>query len=186
MVNKMGKLKDWALARGLFDMIKDDSRDDSQVSAWEEEMEIADSVLQSTFKECSEDDTEFFCSELNEAIWELSTGLFGGNEVQVVIDGNNNLFWSVGNPGYVDFPAPPIGMKLPIKCWIHTHPFGSAYFSGTDWGTINTWRPYLSRAEVLGNNQVGIWAGEKGEVYTHISLTEDFNLVKKVIGVEEE
>ena len=103
-----------------------------------------------------------------------------------MIDGNDNLYWSVGNPGYVDFPAPPIGMKLPIKCWIHTHPFGSAYFSSTDWKTINTWRPYLQRAEVLGDNQVGVWQGEEGEVYRHYGITDDYNLVISVFGDDEE
>ena len=37
-------------------------------------------------------------------------------EVQVVIDDNDNCFVSSG------FMQQPTGMKLPIKCWIHTHP----------------------------------------------------------------
>ena len=44
-------------------------------------------------------------------------------------------------------------MCLPIKCWIHTHPFGEAYFSSTDWGTINTWKTVMEYAVVLGNLQ---------------------------------
>jgi len=178
MVNEMGKLKDWMIKQGLFDNENDNYTPD--------EMEIADMVIRSAFEEGSEEESHFFSANLNEAVWEVSTGLLGGNEVQVVIDGNDNLYWSVGNPGYVDFPAPPIGMKLPIKCWIHTHPFGSAYFSSTDWKTINTWRPYLQRAEVLGDNQVGVWQGEEGEVYRHYGITEDYNLVISVFGDDEE
>jgi hypothetical protein len=41
-------------------------------------------------------------------------------------------------------------LKLPMKCWIHTHPFGEAYFSGTDQKTINTWRMFLEDAIVIG------------------------------------
>ena len=44
-------------------------------------------------------------------------------------------------------------MKLPIKAWIHTHPFGRAFFSGTDWRTINTWRPMMEYAVVVGDNE---------------------------------
>ena len=44
-------------------------------------------------------------------------------------------------------------MRLPIKCWIHTHPFGEAYFSSIDWKTINTWNSEMENAVVLGNLQ---------------------------------
>ena len=54
-------------------------------------------------------------------------------------------------------------MKLPVKCWIHTHPFGFAYWSGIDWNTIDTWRPMMKKAIVLGKNQRGIW--HQGEGY---------------------
>ena len=90
-------------------------------------------------------------------IWSMSTTAFDmPREIQVVIDSNNKLFISVGTPGYVWFDELPVGMSLPIKCWIHTHPFGKAYFSQTDWTTIKTWEPVMETAIVLGDNQY--WA----------------------------
>ena len=71
--------------------------------------------------------------------------------MQVVIDGKNNCYVSTGSSGYVEFGMkPPIGMTLPIKCWIHTHPFGSAYFSGVDIRTVSNWQPLMKEAFVLG------------------------------------
>ena len=67
-----------------------------------------------------------------DTIWEMSTTILPNLEVQVVIDDNDNCFVSSGSSGFVSFMQEPAGLKLPIKCWIHTHPFGSAYFSGTD------------------------------------------------------
>jgi len=92
-----------------------------------------------------------------EEIWKASTEVLPHLEVQVVIDDNDKLFISSGSPSYVDFQINPVGMKLPIKCWIHTHPFGTAYWSGIDWRTIDTWRPMMKKAIVLGNKQRGIW-----------------------------
>ena len=40
--------------------------------------------------------------------------------------------------------------------WIHTHPSGSAFFSGTDWRTIKAFEPVMQSAIVLGDNQY--WA----------------------------
>ena len=90
-------------------------------------------------------------------IWHMSTQAFEKpREIQVVVDSNDRLHISVGTPGYVEFKVDPIGMKLPIKCWIHTHPMGNAYFSGTDWTTLKTWKPMMETAIVLGDNQY--WA----------------------------
>jgi len=96
-------------------------------------------------------------STLLTVIWDMSQTAFDvPREIQVVIDDNDKLFISVGTPGYVDFKIDPVGMKLPIKTWIHTHPFGKAYFSGTDWTTIRTWKPVMNSAIVLGDNEY--WA----------------------------
>lgn len=94
-----------------------------------------------------------------EMIWNMSQTAFDKpREVQVVIDSNDKLFMNFGTPSYVDFPVDMgSGMKLPLKCWIHTHPFGQAYFSGTDMSTIRTWEPVLLTAIVLGDNQHQIW-----------------------------
>jgi len=95
-------------------------------------------------------------------IWEMSLTAFNfPREVQVVIDSKDDLYMSFGTGGYVDFPSVMQGgMKLPIKCWIHTHPFGQAYFSGTDWKTIKTWQSKMQSAIVLGNNQHMVWKKE--------------------------
>tara|TARA_A100001201_G_C4044697_1_gene187792 strand:+ start:49 stop:609 length:561 start_codon:yes stop_codon:yes gene_type:complete len=90
-------------------------------------------------------------------IWHMSTQAFDiPREIQVVVDSNDRLHISVGTPGFVEFKIDPIGMKLPIKCWIHTHPMGKAYFSGTDWRTLKTWKPMMETAIVLGDNEY--WA----------------------------
>ena len=62
-----------------------------------------------------------------EKIWEMSMEAFDSpREIQVVIDNNNRLFISFGTFSFVEFSEDPVGMKLPVKCWIHTHPFGKA------------------------------------------------------------
>ena len=100
-----------------------------------------------------------------DTIWEMSLTAFDiPREVQVVIDGKMNLFISAGDPGFVWCKEPPMGMTLPIECWIHTHPFGKAYFSSTDWSTIRTWEPVMNYAIVLGDNESMEWI--KGEEQT--------------------
>jgi len=91
-------------------------------------------------------------------IWEMSLRAFDiPREVQVVVDADDKLFISHGTPGLVWFDEAPVGMKIPLKCWIHTHPFGAAYFSGRDWLTINTWRMMLPEAIVLGGAEKMTW-----------------------------
>lgn len=95
-----------------------------------------------------------------QAIWEMSITAFDSpREIQVVIDSNDELFISVGSISFVSFTNDKevVGMKLPVKCWIHTHPFGKAYFSGTDMKTINTWKPLMLSAIVLGDNEHQTW-----------------------------
>jgi len=103
-----------------------------------------------------------------EAIWYASTVILPALEVQVVIDGDNNCHTTTGSSGYVEFGMkPPIGMKLPIKCWIHTHPFGSAYFSGVDWKTVNTWNGLMHEAYVLGGvEHYGYWNNTEPNLLT--------------------
>ena len=90
-------------------------------------------------------------------IWNKSLEAFDSpREVQVIVDAKDELYISVGTFGFVSFKDQEEqlgGMKLPLKCWIHTHPFGNAFFSGTDWRTINTWRRMLGCAVVLGKDQ---------------------------------
>ena len=86
---------------------------------------------------------------LQMALWKASTEMLPNLEVQIVIDGENKAHISSGSAGYVSFLKNPVGLKLPIKCWFHTHPFGSAYFSGTDWGTVIPWTPLMKCAYVV-------------------------------------
>ena len=78
------------------------------------------------------------------------------------------------------------GMKLPLKCWIHTHPFGRAYFSGTDKKTIDIWRPRLRSAIVLGLHEHQTWFRNSNDVIhyqykvttkkKYVPYTEGFDL----------
>jgi hypothetical protein len=114
-------------------------------------------------------------------IWEMSLNAFDiPREVQVVVDAEDNLFITHGTPGLVWFDEAPAGMKMPLRCWIHTHPFGTAYFSGRDWLTINTWRLLLPEAIVLAGKEKMTWFrdGEYTEFVRH-----DYYTVK---GDEEE
>ena len=118
---------------------------------WEE---LCDEQLSST---TSLDDIEHHV-DFHAAIWEASTEILPGLEVQVVIDDNWKLYISTGTPGFVGFPKEPKGLKLPIRCWIHTHPFGRAYFSGIDWNTVSIWGSQMKCAYVLGGGQhYGFW-----------------------------
>tara|TARA_B100001113_G_C21102510_1_gene619356 strand:- start:1007 stop:1474 length:468 start_codon:yes stop_codon:yes gene_type:complete len=97
-------------------------------------------------------------------IWYVSTKVLPGLEVSVIVDGNNKLYISKGTGVFVDYTDENVaGMRIPIKCWIHTHPFGQAYFSGTDWRTINTQRPILMEAIVLGDKQSMRWENNQSE-----------------------
>ena len=90
-------------------------------------------------------------------IWNKSLNAFDSpREVQVIVDAKDDLYVSVGTFGFVSFKDQEEqlgGMKIPLKCWIHTHPFGQAFFSGTDWKTIHSWKGMMESATVLGDNQ---------------------------------
>ena len=81
---------------------------------------------------------------------------------------------------------PPIGMKLPIKCWIHTHPFGSAYFSGVDWTTVNTWKTLMREAYVLGGyNHYGYWNNKEPNLLEIKDEDNSWRTQYQVKGEEE-
>ena len=100
---------------------------------------------------------EEYQSHFHEMIWEMSQTAFDvPREVQVVIDNTGALYISVGSPGFVSFDGDEdqlAGMKMPIFQWIHTHPFGDAYFSGRDLLTISMWERHLIQAIVLGKDE---------------------------------
>ena len=111
-------------------------------------------------------------------IWKASVETLGGLEISVIIDANDKLFMNSGSPGLVDYGGVMVkGMKLPLKSWIHTHPFGVAFWSGTDRKTLRTWRPILTEAIVLGKGERLIWRKRHGmETMTKIVQTERFPL----------
>tara|TARA_R110002167_G_C12588670_1_gene644032 strand:- start:642 stop:1106 length:465 start_codon:yes stop_codon:yes gene_type:complete len=111
-------------------------------------------------------------------IWEMSKTAFDTpREIQVVVDSNNELFISVGSASFVSFinDEEVVGMKLPVKCWVHTHPFGAAYFSGTDLKTINTWRLHMLSAIVLGDNEHQTWM-QSSDIMQH----HTYKRIKKI------
>ena len=124
------------------------------------------------------------CMKFHAAIWESSTEILKGLEVQVVIDSKDRLHISSGSPGYVSFSVDPVGMSLPVKCWIHTHPFGQAYWSSVDWHTIDTWRPLMKQAIVLGFNQFGIW--EQGNGYNWLHVTKQLDSFRTTLYEDDE
>ena len=123
-------------------------------------------------------------------------------EVQVVVDGNNKLFISAGTSSFVSFDDDEgqlVGMKLPIRCWIHTHPFGTAFWSMTDWKSLKTWKPVLDSAIVLGDNEylaygldtqvakkVLFGVMEPPETVINYKTEEEELTVSSVSGIDEE
>ena len=118
-------------------------------------------------------------------IWHQSQSAFDlPREIQVIIDSNNKLFMNVGTPSFVSFDnqgSSLKGMKLPIRCWIHTHPFGQAFFSSTDWKTLDTWKPMMKSAVVLGDNEY--WAFD---LETSVVKVVKFGILKSPLQMEEE
>lgn len=152
----MGKFNELDIERKENKMLETEQIKDEE---WDTKLEVAwDALCASRTGEnpqfrYPDNDVERFLT----LIWKLSMEAFDiPREIQVVIDAEGNIYSSVGTPGFVSFLGQEEqlpGMTLPIECWIHTHPFGKAYFSSTDWKTVNTWRPIMKAAIVLGDNQ---------------------------------
>ena len=139
------------------------------------------------------EDMSFGNFSFHEAIWHASKEILPSLEVQVVIDSNNKCFVTTGSSGYVEFGMqPPIGMKTPVRCWIHTHPFGSAYFSGTDIRTVGIWQSMMECAIVIGGiGHYGYWLQDKPyelEIFDNheYQKTQYWNQNNRIIGGEEE
>jgi len=101
------------------------------------------------------DSTEAFLT----SIWKASIDTLDSREVMVIVDNRHNLYISSGTESLVSFKNHEYELKngekmqLPLKCCIHTHPSGKAYFSDTDWNTIKTWKSDIESCIVLGNNE---------------------------------
>lgn len=126
-----------------------DEEVDSQL--WEH---MKDNIKQSFREQNNNFESEHF----HNVIWHVSHDLLNEKEVSVIVDRDNKLFISKGTRSFVDYKDESVaGMTIPLKCWIHTHPFGQAYFSGTDWFTINNQKPILDSAIVLGDHEKMKW-----------------------------
>ena len=154
---KMGKLKDH-----YFDEI---NNDDDGYDKYVSELEIARAEAEYHIDAYYEKGMEI--KELFDHIWYASTEILPKLEVQVIIDKEDNLFVSTGSKGFVAFESRNcniqngIKMKIPMKCWIHTHPFGRAYFSGTDINTVTIQQLIMKEAYVLGGEgHYGYWSQE--------------------------
>ena len=128
--------------------------------------------------------------DFHNAIWEASTSILPNLEVQVVIDAKNKCFVTTGSAGYVGEEWEkglnlPIGLSLPIRCWIHTHPFGAAYFSQTDISTVTTFNLIMESAYVLGGEgHFGFWTQTEPNALT-IYVENEINSTQ-IWGSEEE
>jgi len=128
------------------------------VQAFEERRFFQDAIVTLITDEYVKEKKDFSSEAFHLSIWNASTIILNGLEVQVVVDGDDKLHISYGTAGFVSFLKNPVGLKLPVKCWIHTHPFGAAYFSGTDWNTVSIWEPLMECAYVLGGPEhFGHW-----------------------------
>jgi hypothetical protein len=93
----------------------------------------------------------FYGIERNwEAVWIIADAL--KREVSLLFD-NQGLVWvDVGERGMVRL-SPPLGSRLPLRLWVHTHPW-DAYWSSTDRRTLATVSGILEQALVLGNDHL--------------------------------
>ncbi len=75
-------------------------------------------------------------------------------EVSMLIDAEDNCFVDWGTESRVGL-NPPAGGIVPFKVWVHTHPFGSSYWSATDRNTlaIASAARILDSALVLGRGE---------------------------------
>ena len=204
----MSKSGDWYLKQNPNDDVNDDYVDDGYddyilecrkraeeyiLNAFEAEKENHMQTLHPDTKVEDVEDMAFGSLSFHAAIWYASKEILPSLEVQVVIDSNNKCFVTTGSSGYVEFGMqPPIGMKTPVRCWIHTHPFGSAYFSGTDIRTVGIWQSMMECAIVIGGiGHYGYWLQDKPyelEIFDNheYQKTQYWNQNNRIIGGEEE
>ena len=189
----MGKLKDH-----YFDEI---NNDDDGYDKYLQDLEIkrmeAEQYIDAYYEAGDVDDELGVPLALFSAIWYASTEILPKLEVQVVIDGKDAIHISTGSAGYVgaDWESGfnlPEKVTLPIKCWIHTHPFGRAYFSGTDIRTVTRWETQMKEAYVLGGEgHYGYWSQEESnelQIYTDNKYeeTQVWNKDKYILVRSEE
>ena len=84
------------------------------------------------------------------SVWNLADSL--KREVSILFDAQGWVWVDIGTIGMVRL-SPPIGSQLPLRLWVHTHPW-NAYWSGTDRRTLATVSGVLDEALVLGHDHL--------------------------------
>ena len=83
-------------------------------------------------------------------IWILADSL--KREVSILFDSQGLIWVDIGTIGMVHV-SPPIGSELPLRLWVHTHPW-SAYWSDTDRRALAGFAGALEEALVLGHDHL--------------------------------
>ena len=84
------------------------------------------------------------------SVWNLADSL--KREVSILFDTQGWVWVDIGTIGMVRL-SPPIGSQLPLRLWVHTHPW-NAYWSVTDRRTLATVSGVLDEALVLGHDHL--------------------------------
>ena len=84
------------------------------------------------------------------SVWKLADTL--KREVSILFDDQGWIWVDIGTIGMVRL-SPPIGSQLPLRLWVHTHPW-NAYWSVTDRRTLSTVSGVLDEALVLGHDHL--------------------------------
>ena len=85
-----------------------------------------------------------------QSVWLLADVL--KREVSLLFDDQGLIWVDIGTVGMVRL-SPPMGSRLPLRLWVHTHPW-EAYWSATDKRTLATVSGILERALVLGHDHM--------------------------------
>ena len=99
----------------------------------------------------------YFATEgLWQNIWILADSL--KREVSILFDSQGFIWVDIGTIGMVQV-SPPIGSQLPLRLWVHTHPW-NAYWSETDRRALAGFAGALDEALVLGHDHLVRSAGK--------------------------
>ena len=85
-----------------------------------------------------------------QSVWSLADSL--KREVSILFDSQGLIWVDIGTIGMVHV-SPPIGSELPLRLWVHTHPW-SAYWSDTDRRALAGFAGALDEALVLGHDHL--------------------------------
>ena len=85
-----------------------------------------------------------------QSVWSLADSL--KREVSILFDSQGLIWVDIGTIGMVHV-SPPIGSELPLRLWVHTHPW-SAYWSDTDRIALAGFAGALDEALVLGHDHL--------------------------------